>query len=114
MIFQFFGLRKSHSQKIVQQARSAPGSEVRGSEHAPRRLYMGCETEEGTKLNILWEKKSRGRQIQGSGPAVVLAVSATGLGMYLQLSKKNLVQKLGFRNFFTTFVRDGHYFCSFP
>ena len=27
--------------------------------------------------------------------------------------KKNLVQKLGFRFFFTTFVRDGRYFCSF-
>ena len=50
---------------------------------------MGCDTEEGTKLKILWEKKSRGRQIQGSGPAVVLAVSVQYLGMYLQLSNKN-------------------------
>ena len=40
MIFQFFGLRKSHSQKIVQQARLAPGSEDRRIVRTPRWLDL--------------------------------------------------------------------------
>ena len=53
---------------------------------------MGCDTEEGTKLKIFAKNKVKDCQIQGSGPAVVLAVSGPGGTLYLA-RKTNLGEK---------------------